>query len=213
MFELFLRNQAARRLRLPPDDFDERERLVAVETDFLRFGRICTTGAAGDCGSVTGRAARPSDDASCWAVTMPCELLFACPKPPKASFNIAPYHVPYKSITASVARSHGKGAGVEAFVSAIDALIPSLERRSSCTSRVFIGNPFKRKVALAELPLPDLCRWSAMILLGCAGGSRRADVTDADVAQVETGKRKNPALDVLKRLARALGVPVTELLQ
>ena len=40
-----------------------------------------------------------------------------------------------------------------------------------------------------------------------------AKVTGAYVAQIETGKKKNPSLDVLKRLARALGVPVTELLE
>jgi transcriptional regulator with XRE-family HTH domain len=41
----------------------------------------------------------------------------------------------------------------------------------------------------------------------------RAKVTDAYVAQLETGVRKNPSLDVLRRLAKALGVPVTELLK
>ncbi|PYN16940.1 MAG: hypothetical protein DME05_06800 [Candidatus Rokuibacteriota bacterium] len=30
---------------------------------------------------------------------------------------------------------------------------------------------------------------------------------------MEAGKKKNPSLDVLKRLARALGVPVTERLE
>jgi transcriptional regulator with XRE-family HTH domain len=43
--------------------------------------------------------------------------------------------------------------------------------------------------------------------------AKKADVTDAYIAQLETGKRDNPSLDVLKRLARALGVPVTELLE
>jgi transcriptional regulator with XRE-family HTH domain len=33
------------------------------------------------------------------------------------------------------------------------------------------------------------------------------------IAQLETGARKNPPLDVLKRIARALGVPVTELME
>jgi transcriptional regulator with XRE-family HTH domain len=32
------------------------------------------------------------------------------------------------------------------------------------------------------------------------------------IAPIEMGKKRNPSLDVLKRLARALGVPVTELL-
>jgi transcriptional regulator with XRE-family HTH domain len=40
----------------------------------------------------------------------------------------------------------------------------------------------------------------------------KANVTAAYVAQLETGVKRNPSLDVLKRLARALGVPVTELL-
>jgi transcriptional regulator with XRE-family HTH domain len=33
------------------------------------------------------------------------------------------------------------------------------------------------------------------------------------LADLENGKRTNPSLDVLKRLARALGVPVGELLE
>jgi transcriptional regulator with XRE-family HTH domain len=33
------------------------------------------------------------------------------------------------------------------------------------------------------------------------------------VALMETGHKKNPSLAILKRLARALDVPVTELLQ
>jgi transcriptional regulator with XRE-family HTH domain len=40
----------------------------------------------------------------------------------------------------------------------------------------------------------------------------KADVTDAYIAMLETGKRDNPSLSILKRLARALGVPVTDLL-
>jgi transcriptional regulator with XRE-family HTH domain len=43
--------------------------------------------------------------------------------------------------------------------------------------------------------------------------AKRADVTDAYIAQLETGARENPSLDVLKRLARALGVPAAELLE
>ena len=43
--------------------------------------------------------------------------------------------------------------------------------------------------------------------------AKKADVTDAYIAQLETGKKGNPSLEVLKRLARALGVPVTELLE
>jgi transcriptional regulator with XRE-family HTH domain len=40
----------------------------------------------------------------------------------------------------------------------------------------------------------------------------RAKVTDAYIAMIETGKRKNPSLPVLRRIAQVLGVPVTELL-
>jgi transcriptional regulator with XRE-family HTH domain len=43
--------------------------------------------------------------------------------------------------------------------------------------------------------------------------AKKADVTDAYIAQLETRKKENPSLDVLKRLARALGVPVGELLE
>ncbi len=43
--------------------------------------------------------------------------------------------------------------------------------------------------------------------------AERAKVTKAYVSQLETGKRKNPSLAVLKRLAKALRVPVTELLE
>jgi XRE family transcriptional regulator, master regulator for biofilm formation len=40
----------------------------------------------------------------------------------------------------------------------------------------------------------------------------KAKVTQGYVAQLEMGMKKNPSLDILKRLAKALGVPVTELL-
>jgi XRE family transcriptional regulator, master regulator for biofilm formation len=43
--------------------------------------------------------------------------------------------------------------------------------------------------------------------------ARRAKVTKFYVSQLETGLRKNPSLPVLRRLAKALGVPVTELLE
>jgi transcriptional regulator with XRE-family HTH domain len=42
--------------------------------------------------------------------------------------------------------------------------------------------------------------------------ARKARVTTAYVSMMEAGKRKNPSLAVLDRLAKALGVPVTELL-
>jgi len=43
--------------------------------------------------------------------------------------------------------------------------------------------------------------------------ARKAKVTPGYVAQLETGLRKNPSLPVLRRLAKALGVKVTELLE
>jgi XRE family transcriptional regulator, master regulator for biofilm formation len=42
--------------------------------------------------------------------------------------------------------------------------------------------------------------------------AKKAKVTTAYVSMMEAGKRKNPSLVVLQRLAKALGVPVTELL-
>jgi transcriptional regulator with XRE-family HTH domain len=40
----------------------------------------------------------------------------------------------------------------------------------------------------------------------------RAKVSRGYLADLEAGHRRNPSVPVLKRLARALGVPVTELL-
>ena len=40
----------------------------------------------------------------------------------------------------------------------------------------------------------------------------KAKVTPGYVAQLELGIRKNPSLDVVRRLARALGVPLADLL-
>jgi transcriptional regulator with XRE-family HTH domain len=42
--------------------------------------------------------------------------------------------------------------------------------------------------------------------------AKRAGVTPEYVAQLEMGLKKNPSLAVLRRIAKALGVPVTELL-
>jgi transcriptional regulator with XRE-family HTH domain len=42
--------------------------------------------------------------------------------------------------------------------------------------------------------------------------AKKAKVTTAYVSQLEAGKKKNPSLDVLQKLAKALGVPVAELL-
>jgi transcriptional regulator with XRE-family HTH domain len=43
--------------------------------------------------------------------------------------------------------------------------------------------------------------------------AKKAGITRSHLSLLEAGHRKNPSLDVLKRLARALGVPVTELLE
>ena len=42
--------------------------------------------------------------------------------------------------------------------------------------------------------------------------AKRAKVARSYVALIESGRKKNPSLDIIKKLARALGVPVTELL-
>jgi transcriptional regulator with XRE-family HTH domain len=42
--------------------------------------------------------------------------------------------------------------------------------------------------------------------------AEQVGVTDAYITMLESGKRKNPSLEILKKLAKALGVPVTELL-
>jgi transcriptional regulator with XRE-family HTH domain len=42
--------------------------------------------------------------------------------------------------------------------------------------------------------------------------AKRAGVTPEYVAQPEMGLKKNPSLAILRRIAKALGVPVTELL-
>ena len=42
--------------------------------------------------------------------------------------------------------------------------------------------------------------------------AKRAGVTEAYVSMLENGKRKAPSLPTLQRLAKALGVPVAELL-
>lgn len=43
--------------------------------------------------------------------------------------------------------------------------------------------------------------------------AKRAKVARGYVAALEAGHKKNPSVDMLKRLAKALGVPVTELLE
>ena len=43
--------------------------------------------------------------------------------------------------------------------------------------------------------------------------ARKAKLTEAYVSQLLSGKRKNPSLPTLKRIAKALDVPVAELLE
>jgi len=43
--------------------------------------------------------------------------------------------------------------------------------------------------------------------------AKKAKVPPGYLAELEAGKKKNPSLEVLQRLAKALGVPVTELLE
>ena len=43
--------------------------------------------------------------------------------------------------------------------------------------------------------------------------AKKAKVTIAYISLLERGKKQNPSLTILKRLARALGVPVSELLE
>lgn len=42
--------------------------------------------------------------------------------------------------------------------------------------------------------------------------AKRAKLTKPYISQLENGVRKSPSLPALQRLAKALGVPVTELL-
>ncbi len=43
--------------------------------------------------------------------------------------------------------------------------------------------------------------------------ARKSSVTQGYIAKLELGMKKNPSLPTIKKLARALGVPVTELLE
>ena len=43
--------------------------------------------------------------------------------------------------------------------------------------------------------------------------AKKAKVDQGYISMLEAGQKKNPGINVLKRLARALGVPVTELLE
>jgi transcriptional regulator with XRE-family HTH domain len=43
--------------------------------------------------------------------------------------------------------------------------------------------------------------------------AKRAKVAQGYISDLEAGGKKNPGIEVLKRLAKALGVPVTALLE
>jgi transcriptional regulator with XRE-family HTH domain len=43
--------------------------------------------------------------------------------------------------------------------------------------------------------------------------AKKAGVTEAYISMLESGVRKNPSLPTLKKIARALGVPLTELVE
>ena len=43
--------------------------------------------------------------------------------------------------------------------------------------------------------------------------AKKAGVTQPYIAKLESGDKKNPSLAILKRLAKALGVPVEELVE
>jgi len=49
--------------------------------------------------------------------------------------------------------------------------------------------------------------------LGLRELAKDAHVPPGYLAELETGKKRNPSLDVLKRLAKALDVPLPELLE
>jgi transcriptional regulator with XRE-family HTH domain len=42
--------------------------------------------------------------------------------------------------------------------------------------------------------------------------AKRAGVAQGYVSEMEAGQKKNPGIETLRKLAKALGVPVTELL-
>ena len=42
--------------------------------------------------------------------------------------------------------------------------------------------------------------------------AKRADVAQAYISEMEAGDKRNPGIETLRKLAKALGVPVTELL-
>ena len=43
--------------------------------------------------------------------------------------------------------------------------------------------------------------------------AKRAKVSQAYISEIEAGQRRNPGIETLTKIAKALGVPVTELLE
>jgi transcriptional regulator with XRE-family HTH domain len=69
------------------------------------------------------------------------------------------------------------------------------------------GNMAPRRLATVLKQLRDNAEMTQEEL------AKKAKVARSYVALIEAGRKKNPSLEILKRLARALGVPVTELLE
>jgi transcriptional regulator with XRE-family HTH domain len=49
--------------------------------------------------------------------------------------------------------------------------------------------------------------------LSQAALAKRSGVAQGYISQMEAGEKKNPGIETLRKIARALGVPVTELLR
>jgi transcriptional regulator with XRE-family HTH domain len=49
--------------------------------------------------------------------------------------------------------------------------------------------------------------------LSQAALAKRSGVAQGYISEVEAGEKKNPGIETLRKIARALGVPVTELLE
>lgn len=64
-----------------------------------------------------------------------------------------------------------------------------------------------RRIGVALRRLREAKKLSQLTL------AKRAKVGQGYISELEAGAKKEPGLGVLKRLAKALGVPVTELLE
>jgi transcriptional regulator with XRE-family HTH domain len=49
--------------------------------------------------------------------------------------------------------------------------------------------------------------------LSQAALAKRSGVAQGYISEVEAGEKKNPGIETLRKIAKALGVPVTELLE